>query len=127
MKPHQVEWSRSETVVAVEQLDALLDQLHLEAVGQAPILVSIGGPAGCLIVGLGRAESVLSFISSDSEPPYLVSTNRSKDEAEVEYFMNGHHSPVQAKHVIPMDLARDAVRVFVEHGALLASVRWSEL
>ena len=127
MEPHQVEWGDSETVTTIERLDALLDRLHAQAAEASPMLVSIDGPAGNLTIGVGHPEGVLSFVLPDNNPPYLVSTNRSKDETEIDFYMDGHHSPFIAKHLIPMDLARKAVRVLVEHGALLADVRWSEV
>ncbi|MCA9101885.1 MAG: hypothetical protein KDA63_12070 [Planctomycetales bacterium] len=68
----------------------------------------------------------LSFVQPDNDPPYLVSSNQSNDTSEIDFFMNGHHSPYMAKHLVPMELARRAVRIFVENGALLAAVRWSE-
>jgi hypothetical protein len=127
MKPHQVQWGGSETVTTVEQLDALLDRLHSQALGELPMLVAINGPKGSLMIGLGHSESVLTFTLPDSDPPYLVSTNKSKDQTQIDFFMQGHHSRVMAKHLVSMDVARSAVRVFVEQGALSCDVRWSEV
>ncbi len=127
MVPHEIEWGDSETVVTVEQLDALLDHLHEQAVGKSPMLVTINGPAGALTVGLGYSQSVLSFVLPDGDPPYLVSGNKTRDETEVDFFLDGHHSPFAARHLVPIGVARKAVQVFVEHGALLSEVRWAEV
>ena len=48
-------------------------------------------------------------------------------DAEIDFYMDGHHSPFLARHLVPMDLARKAVRAFIENGALLSPVRWSEV
>jgi hypothetical protein len=127
MKPHQVEWGGSETVTTIAQLDALLDRLHTQSLRDSPMLVSIDGAAGNLTIGLGHAQSVLSYVPPDADPPYLVTTNKSKEMSEIDFFMDGHHSPFQAKHLISMEMAREAVRVFVEHGALLCDARWAEV
>lgn len=127
MESHQIQWGGSETVTTVEQLDALLDQLHAQALDTRPMLVLIEGPAGELTIGLGYPESVLSFVLPDGDPPYLVSSNKSKDETEFDFFTDGHHSPFLGRHLIPMDMARKAARAFVENGALLPPVRWSEV
>jgi hypothetical protein len=124
MKPHRV---NGEVVTTVDQLDAALDRLHTQAFGESPIHVLIEGPAGTLTIGIGHSQSFLSFILPDSDPPYLVSTTKSKDETEIDFFMDGHHSPVMARNLVPLDIARDAVRVFVEHGALSCDVRWAEV
>jgi len=79
------------------------------------------------MIGLGHSESVLSYVPPDHDPPYLVSTNAAGDESEVDFFFDGHHSPQPAKFLIPMDVARRAVRTFVEHRALLLDVRWGEV
>ena len=127
MEPHQVEWDDVETVTTVEQIDMLLDRLHGEAVANRPMLVSLDGPAGNLTIGLGHSRSFLSFVLPDNDPPYLVSSGKSKDETEVDFFMAGHHSPCLVKHLVPMETARKAVRVFAEYGALLCEVRWAEV
>ena len=116
-----------ETVSTIQELDALLDQLHSQSVEEHPIWVSIKGPLGDLLIVLGYNESVLSFIYPDGNPPYLVSTNSSNELGEIDCFFTGHHSPILSKNLIPMNLARQAIRTFVEHHALTVGIRWNEV
>lgn len=129
MQPHQVEWrdGEGETVTSVGQLDSLLDRLNAEAADGPPLLVHVGGPAGSLAIGIGRAESVLTFIYPDGDPPYLVSNNGTDDETEYDFFMRGHHSAFPGYSIIPIQEAREAMRVFVASGALSLNVRWGEI
>ena len=126
MHPHQVQWTvdESTTVTELTELDAILDRLHAENDGE-PILVTIDGPAGELTIGVGYSQSVLTYVPPDGDPPYLISSNKSKDETEIDFFYASHHSPMLAQNLIPNEVARIAVRRFVEYGALLAEARWS--
>jgi hypothetical protein len=79
------------------------------------------------MIGLAYDRSVLSYIYPDNIPPYLVSDNGFKDRDEIDFYFCGHHSPVLAQNLIPMETARGAVRTFVEHRALALDVRWREV
>ncbi|MFH1920094.1 MAG: Imm1 family immunity protein [Planctomycetota bacterium] len=68
-----------------------------------------------------------SPVPPDNDPPYLINSNGSVDRTETDFFFTGHHSPMMAKNLVPIELARRAVRTFAEHGALLADARWSEV
>jgi hypothetical protein len=126
MEPHQVCWQDDDgaTVCSVDELDSLLDHLHAEST--RPILVNVSGPSGSLTIGVGHTRSVLTFIYPDGDPPYPISSNGTDDQSEHDFFMCGHHSAFAGKSTIPNDLARNAMRVFVQHGALSLAIRWGE-
>ena len=129
MEPHTLAWHNAhpeETILSIKQLDLRLDQLFAAYVDEPPILVSISGPLGCLTIGVGRPESVLTYCYADSNPPYLISRSKTDDHTPVDYFYFGHHSQFLRGNLIPSPVARDAVRQFVLHQSLSLHVRWHE-
>ena len=129
MEPHTLAWHSAhpeETIQTVEQLDVRLDHLHAAYSDAPPILVTISGPLGCLTIGVGRPDSVLTYSYADNDPPYLISRSTAADDTPVDYFYFGHHSQFVVANLIPSPVARDAVRQFVLHQALSLKVRWHE-
>ena len=129
MEPHTLAWHNGhpeETIDTVEQLDRRLDQLDAAHSDESPILVNISGPLGCLTIGIGRPQSVLTYSYADNDPPYLISRSTTVDDNPVGYFYFGHHSQFVVANLIPRSVARDAVRQFVRHQALSLHVRWHE-
>ncbi|HEX7899606.1 MAG TPA: Imm1 family immunity protein [Planctomycetota bacterium] len=124
----QVEWRNepADRCRALAELDALLDRLHREG---KPILVQVTGPSkqGTLGIGLGLALSVLSHTPDSGEPPYRVSLGDPLAEGGTDFFMAGHHTEMENRWLIPMDLAREAMRHFCRTGELSDSVVWDEV
>ena len=129
MRPHQVQWRDGvpETVGSLAELDTLLDRLADEFREYDRSWISIDGPGGNLMVVLADRMGALSYIYPDGMPPYLVSDNGSSDSDEVDCYFAGRHSPLMAKNLIPIEIVRQAVRVFANNHALSLSVRWSEV
>ena len=129
METHILAWHNAhpeETIETVEQLDQRLDQLDAAYSDDPPILVTITGPLGCLTIGVGRTQSVLTFSYANNDPPYLISRSTTVDDTPVDYFYFGHHSQFVVGNLIPSTVARDAVRQFVQLQALSLQVRWHE-
>lgn len=111
----------------VEELDRLFDQLQQENI-PSPVLVTVELPSSgdSLSIGLGRAESVLNFVSGSGNPPYWSSVGEHEEDEAVDFNFMGELSEIPLRHLIPLDLARQAVRDFVRTGKLSQKVKWEE-
>jgi hypothetical protein len=122
-------WAERPEVVfgTVEELDRLLDQLQQENI-PSPVLVTLELPSSgdSLSIGLGRAESVLNFVSGSGNPPYWSSVGEHEEDEAVGFNFMGELSEIPLRHLIPLDLARQAVRDFVRTGKLSQKVKWEE-
>lgn len=122
-------WAEKPELVigTVEELDRLLDQLQREHTS-SPVLVTVELPStgDSLSIGLGRAESVLNFVSGSGNPPYWSSFGEHEENEAVGFNFMGELSEIPLRHLIPLDLARQAVRDFVRTGKLSSNVKWEE-
>jgi len=128
----KVTWGTSEQVIeSVDALDALLEELHADALQSEPVLVTVELPhsGDSLSIGLGHHVSVLNSVSGSGDPPYLSSRGGPEDEegATVQFRYMGEWSEYPMKNVIPMDMARQAMRHFVRTGALDPAVAWEQV
>lgn len=116
-------------VRAGEELEAMLDRLHEEACTGQPKIIDLTADNGAnLGIGLGRADSVLTFERS-LDPPYFRSV--SDDQAGVDpvavFFYQGHWSEFPRRAVVPIGLAREAARQFALTGSRPTAVDWEEV
>jgi hypothetical protein len=124
----QASWREGdpERLRTLEDLDALLDRLHAEG---KPILVEVQGPgsSGALTIGVGRPLGVLSHTPASGDPPYRVSLGDPCAQGGTDFFMAGHHSEMENRWLIPMDLAREGLRQFCRTGELSDRIVWDEV
>lgn len=111
----------------VEELDRLLDQLQSEH-SESPVLVMVELTASgdSLMIGLGKEDSVVNFVSGSGNPPYWVSVGPHEEHDLVVFDFMGSHTEILRRHLIPVSLARHAMRVFVQTGTLCPNVQWEE-
>jgi hypothetical protein len=126
-----VSWDVSEVraVRTAEELDELLDELHQQYV-QNPSRVSIQHSGGAtLSVGLGRDVSVLDYIGPAPEwPPYYISRgDLTPADEEVDWMYCEQHTPCLCGDLVPLEVAREAARVFFESGRLARAVSWEQV
>jgi hypothetical protein len=125
----KIKWDASPetTVHTIEDLDQLLDRLQQDCT-TAPVLATVKLPSSgdSLSIGLGRAESVLNFVSGSGDPPYWSSVGEHEEDEAVGFNFMGELSEIPLRHLIPLDLARQAVRDFVQTGKLSHKVTWEE-
>jgi hypothetical protein len=125
----KIKWDASPetTVHTIEDLDRVLDRLHQECTA-APVLATVELPScgNSLSIGLGRAESVLNFVSGSGTPPYWSSVGEHEKDEAVSFNFMGELSEIPLRHLIPMGVARQAVREFVQTGRLWHKVTWEE-
>lgn len=126
----RVTWDNEERLVAsIGDLDALLDELHAEAVRGQPILVSVerSDNADSLSIGLGRDVSVLNYVSATGDPPYFSTCGGPLEDRTVHFMFMGDWSEFPLKNTIPLEAARRAMRHFWQTGALSPDVEWEEV
>ena len=126
----KVEWrdDSKHVVATTEELESLLDRLHLEHEDAEPILAVIESQINgdSLAIGLGRPLSVLNFVRGSGDPPYLTSLGTSDEEKTMEFDFMGQISEFPIRNAVPTDTAREAVHEFVKTGGLPRTVRWEE-
>ena len=111
---------------STEELDEQLERLHIQAEPQ-PFIAELVLPSGAsLAIGLGRTEAVLSFIGPSLDPPYYHSVGPAEAEGTVVLRYFGDWTEVPATTVIPLHDAREAMRRFLETGALPTNLNWDE-
>ena len=121
-------WGENEVVVSsVQELDALLDSLTVEAEQDTPFMVALSREdESTLSIGLGRPESVASYVPGSLDPPYLVSRGKGEGDGPVEFFFGGQMTEFPPTSAVPVEAARDALRVFFETGELSPNLDWEE-
>ncbi len=108
----------------VGDLDLLLDRLEREHGSDNPIILIVDGPCQeSVYFGIGGD---LSFVSASKEP-YLTTVGEDSADGEIDYFFQGHHSPVARKQLIPSPLARKIVREFFMTGVLPQWQAWKPI
>jgi hypothetical protein len=125
----RVEWEndgRAE-VASVEQLDRLLDDLTEQARPRPFMAVLISGTGDSLAIGLGRKESVLSWVSATGDPPYHGSNGDPSATGLVVFFYGGSWSEFPRSYAVPVADARAAAREFFETGVRPNQVGWEEV
>lgn len=121
-----VAWSADESSLVrnVAELDLLLNKLDAEHGRDDPIILIVGGPGQeDVYFGVGGD---MSFVSS-TEEPYLTTVGDNSADGEVDYFFQGHHSPVARKQLIPADIARKIIREFFVSGVLPSWQTWKPI
>ena len=119
---------------SVEEMDAALDRLHAEHLRSAappypPLAVAIVIPGYEIDTGLGAD---VSFVHVQVEPfdgeYYLAEADGPVADGESRMFYGaGQDSYWEAKNLITLSAARDAVRYFVEHQQRSPSLQWREV
>src|SRR5262249_499407 len=119
-----ISWSADGSAIArdVGELDALLDKLGAEHGDANPIIVIVDGPGDeSVYFGVGGDRS---FVSS-MEEPYLTKVGSDSSASDIDFFFQGHHSPVEGKRLIPAHLARKILREFFVTGVLPSWQGWT--
>lgn len=116
---------------SVAEMDATLDRLHAEALDRqatdensCPLQVSISFTGYEMYTGLGSAES---FVMLGNEPydEWYVAVGDAKAEGDEKVFYGDAQDTYWApRNLIPIAVARDAVRYFVEHQQRSPALKW---
>lgn len=89
------------------------------------------GEYGIIFVGVGAGNGVfLSHTPANGDPPYNSSINYGAGPSAgvIEYYLYGeHHTEIDAKHVIPAQIALSGIDHFLQTGSLSNKVSWVEV
>jgi len=126
----RLEWGEANVreVQSIDDLDRALDELA-SSMQSEPALAELFAPDGSsLAIGLGTAWSVVSYIGPTGEPPYFhsVGSGQGPEDDPVVFMFRGHYSDFPPDACVPMDLAREAARVFFRTGQRPTNVTWAE-
>jgi hypothetical protein len=114
-------------VSSIAELDRLLDEISANAQrAERPELPTLFDEEGrSLAVGLGHELSVLAWADDDEGSNPLLSEGDLQAEGnEVGFFYGNQYSYFPVTALIPVTVARDAMREFVTLGARPTMVRW---
>jgi hypothetical protein len=115
---------------SVAEMDAALDRLHAAALHRE--LAGSGGPLSVLIAipgynihtGLGSPESFVMLGAAPYDEWYVAVGDEEAQGDKRMFFGVGQDSYWAPKHLIPLGVARDAVRYFVEHQQRSPALMW---
>ena len=125
-----VEWGegpQSGQVATVEELDALLDRVDAEVhADQRPVLALVGlGGTRYLTVGLGADHVGLTYNDSSDWQSWSSLGDLTGDD-EVGFWMGNQPTYVRRRELVPIAVARQAVRELYDTGERPRLVRWYE-
>ncbi len=128
----EVEWANGPRHEGVDgdELDELLDRIAADARRERrpqDVRVTVE-EAGTLGIVVGAAWSVLNYIPSHLNPPYMVSVGDDPSGDPVTFYVAGdHHSETVRRNTISAKAARAAMRHFVATGGLSPDIDWEEV
>lgn len=108
------------------ELDATLDRLHRECDPRHPILICIDLPDHRLDIGLGADPTFVIVNTQPCDGTYWISVGEDRAEGYVDIYGCGNHQQIARRHLIPLELARSAIREFLQSGIRMPGVRWED-
>jgi hypothetical protein len=120
-------WGETEAVVTDEkELQRLLASASKEAESTYTMAELSSEERGFLAIGLGRDESVASFVRSYSEPPWYVSKGEAAKPGTVLFVYDGHWTEFPRSYEIPTSEALAALVEFFRTGDRPRNIEWDE-
>lgn len=115
---------------SVAEMDAALDRLHATALSEVaagdrcPLHVSIAFPGFEVNTGLGVEETFVMVGAEPFDDWYVALGDVNAQGDEVMFFGVAQDSYWAPKHLLPVAVARDAVRHFVENQRRTPTLKW---
>lgn len=124
----RLEWTGGDAVEigSREELDRVVDRLHAEAEDEPFIVELVIDGGGILSVGLGRSETVLSYMGATLDPPYFQTAGGAGDRP-VTFRYRGDWSEFPPDSAVPLEQGRAALREFFSTGRRPDSLVWREV
>jgi hypothetical protein len=111
---------------SIAALDEVLDRLHAGCEPGSPILVCIDLPGHRIDIGLGVDPTVIVVNTQPCDGEYWISVGDEKAVGDANFYGCGNHQQFARRHLIPVALARSAVREFIRTGVRSPDVRWAD-
>jgi hypothetical protein len=115
--------------ISDNEVDGMLDRLADEARrdGMPQDVQITVESAGTLGIVVGADWSVLNHVPAHLDPPYMISVGEHQSDEPVVFYVAGdHYSETLRRNTITPEVARTAVRHFVDTGQLSPDVTWEE-
>lgn len=112
---------------SLEEVDATLGKLHLEAdPKKVPLAVAIKVFGHEIDTGLGTDPTFLCLQIEPCDGEYYLAVGEQMEGETRTFYGAGQDSYWQPKNLIPLEEARSAVRHFIEHQERSPSTRWQD-
>ncbi len=124
----KITWEEGKTkeVDSIDDLGILLVQIARDNT-ELPPIVEVEHPNGnSLSIGVGRDETVLSFVNKSKNPPYYASKGKER-EGTIIFYYYGEWSEFPLSSTIPYSLGEEVIKEFFETGELSKKIEWQEV
>jgi hypothetical protein len=127
--PGQLLWGESETAVveSIDELDHRLAVLTEEAKKRPFMAELIATNGNSLSMGLGREETVLSWVPANNDPPYYASKGNPNAEGTIVFYYSGDWSEFPRWSAVPVPAGWATMREFFQTGERPSTVEWQEV
>jgi hypothetical protein len=121
-------WSETEPSVnieSVDDLDRFIDQAETMCERPSAISVEAHGYRADILVGHEKSFVHLTPDDPDRQPYHV--TVGGESEGGLDFWLHSwHHTWVEARHLVPKQVAREAFREFFRSGRLSPVVEWEQ-
>ena|SRR5258708_32044906 len=111
---------------SVAEMEAILDCLHRECRPDRPICVNVVLPQYWITIGLGTDPTFVLVSVEPCDGEWYLSVGNQSAEGWKDFYGCGNHTPFERRNFVPLELARQAVREFVEHQRRSRIIRWQD-
>jgi hypothetical protein len=115
-------------IETVHDLEDELNRLSDAAASTRPFIVELTLDNGDMLgIGLGRAESVVTFLPATGMPPYYHARGiASSNEPTLQFDLAGEPTEFPGTQGVPVEQARRALVAFLETGRRAEFLAWVE-
>lgn len=111
---------------SLEEMDATLDRLHRECQPGHPICVNVVVPGYWVTIGLGADPTFVLVSVEPCDGEWYVSAGDEAAHGWVDFYGCGNYTRFERRSLVPLSLARQAVREFAEHQERSRLIRWQD-
>jgi hypothetical protein len=111
---------------SIEEMDSLLDRLHSQCPREHPICVNVVIPGYCLTIGLGSDPTFLLESVEPCDGEWYISVGDPSTSGWKDFYGCGGHTPFEVRSFVPVQLARQALREFVQTQARSRLIHWND-
>lgn len=121
--------NETKELLDASELEETLDTHHLAALDRPILMDLISAEGSVLTIGLGRSETVLSYVGPSGDPPYLMSLSDTGDHNRsdtVWFDYGGTETEFSKINCISIEAGRAVVRSFAA-SRQIDGVAWVEV